>query len=835
MNYLITLLFLFSSIALNAQFVVKGIVTDQDQNPLPGVKVYVDSTTYGVITDYNGNYFLELKSQKPYSLKFKMTGMIDTTVVVDILKNMTELNLTMEEEAVELGSVEVVTKKIKVANSIIKKVQKNKKNMAFQLDNYVCHTYLKTGLDREQRKPDSTSEGPSKMSLIESLSITTFIAPGTYHEKIIAHHDYSDKEPSRSSSPIDYFQEDVITPIQSVEIDPYIFYEKVEDGDFNLYQNMINLPKISEHPITSPLGLQAFTNYKFKLTNVLYEDDQKIYEIEVTPRFKSAPLLSGHLYIINDLWIVKSFNLSVNPGAMPFFRDFNVIQDYEKIDSNWLPVRREFTYTIKESEEYIRASTRVNHSNYIFNQDIKAKDFKNEISSYADDAFMKDSAYWNENRPILLKQSELTFIAEQNLIDSIRLSEHYLDSVDSEFNKVKFWDVTLNGVGFRNRYKKQEVFIAPLLGSIELFGIGGFRYNFSGSYSKQFKNAHKIKIVPSLNYGFRNNDLKPQVAIDYTFLPLKFGSIELKVGDIYERVTNQTTVVNYFLGGGNRVEKTFVSVAHRRELVNGLYGRVKFSYANMQPLGDVDLGPIIGYFQALDTAEQVLFPDPPPFEPYLISLAEFKLQYRFRQKYIIKNNEKLIIGSEYPEIEMTYKQGIPKLFGSEISYNSIEFKVSDEINLGNYGDSRWKVVTGSFIAKKNLRVIEHQFIKESDLGFFSNPLHTHQSLDTNYNTSGSYLQGFYLHHFNGFFLNKIPIIRTLGFESIAGTSLLLLNEFDYSHSECFVGVEKKIRFLNQYFKYGFYYVGRFNDVANPQFRFKFGIDYLNTFTNKWSW
>ncbi|MFT5821308.1 MAG: hypothetical protein ACI8ZM_002560 [Crocinitomix sp.] len=835
MKHLIALTLLFLSATLNAQYVLKGEITDQNNVPIPGVKVYVDSTTYGVITDYNGAYFLELKTLGNYAIQYKMIGMEDTTVLVALQEKITSVNVQLKEKTVELGSVEVVTKKIKVANSIIKKVQKNKKNMALQVNNYVCRTYLKTGLEREQRKPDSTAEGPSKMSLIESLSITTFIAPGTYHEKVIAHHDYSDKVPSRTGSPIDYFQDDIITPIQAVEVDPYIFYEKVEDGDFNLYQNMINLPKIAEHPITSPLGVQAFTNYKFQLTNILFEAGQKIYEIEVTPRFKSAALVSGQLYIINELWVVKSFNLSVNSDAMPFFKTFNVIQDYEKIDEQWMPVRREFTYTIKEEEHYIRANTRVNHSGFEFNLAISAKDFKNEISSYSDDAFNRDSAFWNNNRPLQLKQSELRFIVEQERIDSVRLSEHYLDSVDSEFNKIKFLDIALNGVGFRNRFKKQEIFLAPILGSFELFGIGGFRYNFKGSYTKQFENAHKIKIAPSLNYGFRNNDLKPQLSVDYTFQPLKFGSVEFEIGDIYQRVTNQTTAANFILGGGNMVENTFISLAHRRELVNGLYGRVKFSYADMRPLGEVDLGPIIDYFKSLDTMELQLFPEPPPFEPYRISLLEIKLQYRFKQKYIIKNNEKLIIGSEYPEIEMTFKQGIPNLFGSDISFNSLEFKVSDEINFGNYGDSRWKVIAGSFLYKNDLRVIEHRFFKESDQVLFSNPLNTHQSLDTNYNTSGAYLQAFYLHHFNGFFLNKIPLIRKLKFESIAGASIMLLDEFDYSHSEFFVGIEKKVKILNQYFKYGFYYVGRFNDVTNPQLRFKIGIDFLNTFTNKWSW
>ncbi len=835
MKHYLVLIALILSCQLNAQLVLKGAVTDIQGNPLPGVKVYIDSSTYGVITDYNGLYFLELKKASTYSIHFKMLGMKDTIADVSLSQKINILNLSLVEESIQLQSVEVVTKKVKVGNSIIKKVQANRKDMALQVNNYVCDTYLKTGLEREPRKPDSTSDAPSKMSLIESISKTTFIAKNTYHEKILALHDYSDREPAQAESFIDYYQEDIITPIQAVEVDPYIFYEKVEDGDINLYQNMINLPKITEHPITSPIGVQAFTNYKFQLSNVFYENDLKIYEIQVTPRFKSAALFEGQLYIISDLWVIKSLNLSINPGSMPFFQDFNVIQDYEKIEENWVVGRREFTYTIKEEEDYIRANTRVKHFNYQFNTDVEIKDFKNEISSYADDAFSKDSIFWNRNRPLKLKVSELDFIAEQEAIDSIKQSEFYLDSVDAAFNKITIGDVLLSGIGLRNRFKEQEIFISPMLSSIDVLGVGGFRYDFSGHYSKKFQNNHKIKVTPSLNYGFLNRDLRPKLGLEYTFLPLKFGSIELEGGDVYERITNQTTAINYLLGAGSYIRNQFFSMAHRREIVNGLYGRVKFSFADRQPLGDIEFGPIFNFLEQSDTLDLMLFPDPPDFERYKVAFIEFKFQYRFNQKYIIKNNEKLIIGSEFPELELTFKQGIPGLFGSEVRFNQLEFKVSDEINLGNYGDSKWRVIGGSFLNKQNLRVIEHRFIKQSDPGFLSNPLETHQGLDTNYNTSGPYLQAFYVHHFNGFFLNKVPLIRHLKFESVVGTNALLLQEFNYTHSEFFIGVERKFRAFKEYFKYGFYYTAQFNDITQPYFRFKLGFDYFNTFTNKWSW
>lgn len=840
MKFLLFALVLITASISYSQYILKGNVSDKVGAPLPGVKIYVENSTYGVITDYGGDYFLELPKKQEYRVNYTMLGMQDTAYSILIDKKLTEWNVTLIEEVTQLESVEVVTKKINVANQIIRKVRDNRKNLAYQFDNYTCDTYLKTSLKQQPRdllfsRSDTIDTIPQTTSLIESLSKTTFISPNVYHEKILAHHDYSDKEPVRTGSAIDYFMDDIIVPTQVIEADPYIFFEKVEDGDFNLYQNMINLPRVSEHPITSPLGIQAFTNYKFTLTGIFEENEQKIYEIDVDPRFNYAPLMKGTLYVIDSLWVVKSFNLSVNSSAMPFFKDFTVIQDYEQKDSNWIPVRREYIYTINEGTNYISANTRVNHSNYAFNQAITKKDLKNEISSYADDAFMKDSAYWENSRPIQLKESELVFIDEQIRIDSIKQSEHYLDSVDAEFNKVTFWDVTLNGIGFRNRFKGQEIFISPLIGGIQVIGVGGFRYRASGHYSKKFENKQRIKLTPTLDYGFRTRDLKYALKTEYTFDPLHFGSVEVEAGNLYERLTNQITAVNFVFGTQYLVQNKFFNVAHRREIVNGLYGRVKFEFADRIPLPeDTPFGPITDYFMNSDTIIN-FFPDPPPFERYLASIFELKLQYRFKQSYIIKNNEKLIIGTEYPELEFTFRQGIPSLFNSEVNFNFVEAKVSDEITLGNYGNSKWKVIGGTFLSKQNLRVVDHQFFKRSDASFFSNPLNTHQTLDTNFHTNGLYAQAFYIHHFNGFFLNKIPLINRMGFEEVVGASFLFLDEQNYTLGEVYVGVEKKFRMFNQYFKYAFFYTANLNSETRSHLVFKFGIDFLNTFTNEWSW
>ena len=836
-------------LTLHSQYVLKGTVSNITGEPIPGVRVFIENTTYGVITDYKGSYFLELDQMKTYSIAFRMIGMKDTTQSVDIQKNTTILNMTMRQYATELSMVDVYADKTDVAKQVIKAVQNNRKKMASQFINYSCKTYQKTGLEKEKRdfrisnaESDTLEEAPIKMNLIESYALSKFIAPDTYHEEILGHHDYSEKTenvPATSGDITTYLNEQIV-PLQTVMVNPYIFFEKIEDGDFNLYQNMLNLPKISEHPLTSPIGVQAFTNYKFALKSIFFENNTKVYEIEVIPRFKSAPLFSGSLYILDKIWVIKSFELKINPSAMPFFKDFTVIHDYEEIDSFWVPVRREYIYTINDELHVISANTRVNHSDYQFNQPFTIKDFNNELLNYQVDAFNRDSTYWASTRPIQLKTTELEYIQIQKRIEDYESSEHYLDSVDAAYNKVTFWDITLNGVGFRNRFKEQSIYINPVLEGLKFLGVGGFRYGVGGSYSKTFDNTQSIKVSPKIDYGFKNKDLKGQLGFEYTFLPLHFGSVKIEGGDVYDLITTQTSVIDLF-GRNNYVRNQFIDVSHRREIINGLYGRLKFSYSDRQSIESLKLASWVdqvGQFIASDTILNQFygnFNQPVEFERYKVSIIELRLQYRFKQKYIIRGNKKLIVGTEYPEIEFTYKKGIPGLFNSEVDFDFVEARVSDEINFGNYGNSKWSMTTGSFLRQVDLRFIENKFFRGSDFSWFANPLYYHQTLDSTFYTSNPYLQAFYIHHFNGFFLNKIPLINKLKFESVVGASLLSIQDISYTHAEFFIGVERKFKIKNQYFKYGFYYTGRFNTASTAIFKFKIGFDYFNSFTNSWSY
>lgn len=835
MKLIFTFSFLVFTIVSFSQYGIKGSIVDENGEAVPGVRVAVENTTYGVPANAQGFYFLELPEKGTYVLTFSMLGFEKRSDTIVVTEKLTYHETVLYEKTTSLGAVEIYADKKDIAKEVIGHVIDNKKNLGRAYETYQCETYTKTSLEKENRVPFMATTGaPAKerMNLIESYSITHFKQNATYHEQILAHHDYAEKSNSTVAVSVDFSNPDNLIPTQIVEYNPYIFFEKVQDGDVDPYQNLIDLPKISSKQLVSPVAVNAFVNYKYTLESVFVENGQKIYEIKVEPRFKEGPLFSGTLFIIDSLWVIKSMDLSINPAAMDYFKEFRIIHDFEQIDGHWVAVRREFSYAMNDGTDYVMGNTRVQHSNYIFNQGYDDKTFKNAVMSYNDDAFDKDSLYWASTRPIQLKPEELVYIHEQDSIDKELNSFERIDSLNAEYNRLTAWDFLLNGVGFRNREKAQEIYFSPLISQPQFFGFGPYRHKIEGYYSKEFENGKAISFNGQIDYGFKYNDLKGMVGFEYTYLPKHFGSLKVSGGDVYDLVNNYESIVNTG-ASSNFVRKTFFSIGQRYEIVNGLYGRVSYDYSTRIAVPELARAPW------LDSLMKNIGSDiqAKPFETYTVSIFELELLYRFKQSYIIKKGKKIVIGTAFPELRLNYKIGVPDLFGSDVDFSFLELGASDEITLGTFGIMKWNFLAGSFLGSEiaDIRFIEHKFFRGSDFFFFSNPLKSLQLLDSTRHTARPYLQAFVIHHFNGAITDKIPLINKTKIELVAGGGILMIDDANYSHLEFYMGIERKFKIKKQLFKISAFYVLRENGAPSVQLNFKFGIDFYNSFTNSWSY
>jgi iron complex outermembrane receptor protein len=103
-NYVLQLMvmFLFSFSFFAQEVEIKGVITDPDNQPLPGVTVVVEGTSRGATTDFDGNY--TIKAEKGETLLFSYVGFDTQKIKID---NNTTFNVTLKM-GMQLDSVVVI-------------------------------------------------------------------------------------------------------------------------------------------------------------------------------------------------------------------------------------------------------------------------------------------------------------------------------------------------------------------------------------------------------------------------------------------------------------------------------------------------------------------------------------------------------------------------------------------------------------------------------------------------------------------------------------------------------------------------------------------------------
>ena len=103
-RFTLLLALLLSSVAAIAQFTATGTVKSPVGEPLIGVSIIVRGTTTGTVSDYNGEFVLNVRSS-PAVLDFSYTGFSSTSV--EVTEDKKSVDVIMEEDIANLGEVVV--------------------------------------------------------------------------------------------------------------------------------------------------------------------------------------------------------------------------------------------------------------------------------------------------------------------------------------------------------------------------------------------------------------------------------------------------------------------------------------------------------------------------------------------------------------------------------------------------------------------------------------------------------------------------------------------------------------------------------------------------------
>lgn len=844
---LILLLILSFEVLHSQQSLLKGKVFTSNGEPamyaVLGCTDVKTGLTFGGTADESGKYQIKL-SEGQYRLTCHLIGHFDHEEVIQVeAGKIKTIDIILRENPAELRSIEIYSDTRDLAREVVKNAIESRtkhlgKNQSVSYDSYSKISLQKTMPDTSEYGRDSvylelkTKERPRKTyitDLTESISKVKYSAPDKFNEEITAHQNFRPNPPSMrgggTSISIEYGEPDIL-PQQYSYDDNYILRSYTGYQEFNLYRRMLDLPGLTEQKVLSPIGEGALLSYRFDLDGIMFDDSTKIFVIRFSPLFPGETLFSGIMHIREDNWALENAEVTLPKHALRFFQNLEVAIDYSNEQTKSYYIENlTIDYTIRDGTADIKAQIILRNKNIM--EEVSAFRFSDETILYNDLAFDRDSIYWLQERPLAMNALEIQYAHQCDSLQRYFSSPEYYEEKDSSYNKVRFMDFILYGVGFRNHYKKQSIFINPLIMQINPVGIGGYRHRLGGNYEKEFSNDFLLETDGMLDYGFRNKDIRGKAGFGLTYYPKKFVRTYIRAGDYYDMINTYASLGSVF-SRSNYVRTQMVSIAQRMEIINGLFAELTFEFSDQKPISNM----------AQDQWSQQLFGDinePIDFNRYIKSEFRLDLKYRFKQKYIIKKKKKILLGSKYPELNIVYRKGIPGLFRSEINFDYVELGIHHEKELGRLGNMEWSVLGGSFFNKTNLRILEHRYFRGSDIFFFSDPLRSFQLLGPTLSTPNTFLRGNYFHHFNGILLNKIPLIRKLKLTEAAGAAFLSIPDQDFFHTEFYLGLERAIRIREELFRIGIYACTAESTWNKARLEFKLGFNFYDSFHKKWNY
>jgi hypothetical protein len=455
-----------------------------------------------------------------------------------------------------------------------------------------------------------------------------------------------------------------------------------------------------------------------------------------------------------------------------------------------------------------------------------------EVSSTKQEAYEKDSSFWNTARTEPLTPKELRFIQFRDSIYRATHTKAYLDSLDKSINRITWKKILFTGQTFHNHEKEKNWYLPAAPSIYNPFQFGGARINLSVFHSKTYKSRKNISVHADFSYGIRNKDLNGSVRFSRMYNPFNRGYYIIEAGRRFDYIFEGDAWIN-MLKRSNVYLSNSLKVDHGLELINGLKLStiaeigIRRSVSNYKTNDNVD-----SLFDGILDNNQAV-----AFEGYNAVYGEVRLSYTPFQRYIREPKEKIILGSAWPTAYVSLRKGIPNILNSKVDFDYLEFGLEQEIKLGIAGTSRYIVKTGTFLSKKDLRIVDYKWQRRGDPILFMNPDRAFQSLDSTFAVFKRFYQGHYVHEFNGFLLNKIPLLKKLQLHEMAGGGFLAANERNLRYVEAFAGVERVFKWpfdpLTK-FKLGVYVVGSAaNQFSNPV-RFKVGITSWDKRMNRWN-
>lgn len=742
-RYLVLIaMFSLGSTSLFAQLTkVRGTVVDAEtQETLPYVNIQFAGTTIGTISDLNGNFFIQARTES------------DTLLVSFIGYNIQKIRLQKkqyQEIKVVMAPTDNLLSEIVVkagenpAWRILRNIIENKKkNDIEQLSSYEYEVYNKmeidlNNVDEELRKRKVFKNFDFVFNYIDTSAETGKNYLPVFISESVSDYYYQHK-PKRKKEII---KANRISGMKNEGVAQYTGQMYV---DVNIYDNFID---VFSKPFVSPLNNSWKLYYKYYLLDSTYIDGNHCYLVSFKPKRKQEATFTGEFWVADTTWAIKKAKARIAEDAnLNYVNDFIVQVEFEKVDSsNWFLTREElfvdFNLTDKTTGLFGRKTT--TKKNVKVNHKYKKGFFSStepEESIVQDGAVDRDTAVWNELRHERLSQKEKAIYSMVDSIKDVKLFQTISDIMT--MLTVGYYDFGLWEWG-------------PYFTTYSSNPVEGHRFRFGGRTSSEF--SEKIRLEGYGAYGTDDERFKYSAGLHYIIKDKPRRDFKVKYRHDVEQLGlsvnafKQDNILSTILTRDPNDKLQMIDLMqaeYRHEWFQGFSNSITLS--NRVIYGSEALP-----FQNVET-EQAW---------NSISASEINLTTRwaFNEKFLSGTFRRVSLGSAYPILTLGLTAGMKGVLESDYEYYHVKLDIDHHFDLPPFGQFQYRLQGGKLFGDLPFPLLK---LHEGN-GTYAFDKYAFNMMQYYEFASDTYFSFYGEHHFNGFFLNKIPLMRKLKWREIA--------------------------------------------------------------------
>jgi hypothetical protein len=770
MRFWTVLLFLFIFSPKNIQAAkLYGTVLDEKGEALPFANVLLKGGG-GTTANINGDYQLELPDGA-YEVVFQYIGYAHRTETVTMAGRDVRIDVALSPEDFQLEAVTVDANAEDPAYRIIRAAIAKRSFHREQVNGYACQAYVK-GIIRLLDAPErlmgqniGNLEGTLDTNrkgilyLSESVSKYSFERPDRVREEMIS---------SKVSGDDNGFS-----------------FNTARGMEYSFYDNQLAFNR----PLISPIADDALFFYRYKLEGSYRDEASRlIHKIAVLPKREMDPVFRGYIYLVEEQWNIHSTDLWATQEASKVELVDSLVfrQLYQPVREDlWMPFSRSIRFAGKVMGFAFQGDFVAVYRDYEINPVFPKGHFTAEVMKVEESANQKDEAYWSANRPVPLTVEEERDYLFKDSLAVVRASKEWLDSVDRENNRFRPMNL-LTGYTYNKSYQRMSFTFNPL-SAVYFNTVQGYSIAPAFDFTKAYDDnrTRLFRASGSLVYGFDDRVFRGEGRLSYRFNRTDFTELELSGGralrqfNADEPITPLLNSLYCLLARRNYMkvyDKHFVRFEWQREVANGLFLKFGGEWAQrtlVENRSNTSYYRREGRYYRPNIPGQLYPPGMEGFRDQAL-LLDLSLRIRFKQRYMRYPDRKLILGSDFPELTLQARSGLPGL-GSDVRFLHLSARLGYDWEMGLVGNSELAAEGGFFPWRDALQPMDFQHFNGNQT-LFANArkyMNTFQLLDYyRESTTDPYVQVHYQHFFNGFLFNKIPLFNRLGFTEVVGYHFL---------------------------------------------------------------